>query len=433
MTLPVTNELSDREIEILKLVATGASNKEIARELEISPNTVKVHLRNIFSKIGVLSRTEAAIYAVRIGYAEAKASIPEQPPISDINKQTSILESIRENRLVVASSMLILLFIVYVIFFQLKQREPIPINQETEIIAAVESRWNQLSHLPTPRTDMAAAIYNNMVYTIAGNTLEGASGAVEQYDPNSDSYTVLLSKPIPVYDMSAAVLGERIIVPGGRLSSSKTTNITEVFDPRNNSWEKSSNLPTPRSAYGLVSFEGKLYLFGGTDGNNYVNTVLEYNPSELGWSEISLMQFNCIDCNAVVNEGNIYVIEDPGNLSPNNIYNLYPKRANLGESSWEVVNTLPEALINLKITSIANTIYAFGESKDGTSRMYGLLPASNQWVEIDDIPIDFPNRTTLVSFDTDILFFGGIQGNLIQESLISYKAIYKLLIPHTEK
>ncbi len=61
--------LTEREIQVLRQVATGAGNKEIARELAISPNTVRNHLYAAFAKLGVQSRTAAALYAVRAGWA----------------------------------------------------------------------------------------------------------------------------------------------------------------------------------------------------------------------------------------------------------------------------------------------------------------------------------------------------------------------------
>jgi two-component system NarL family response regulator len=57
--------LSDRELEVLQLVARGLSNKEIATELVIAENTVKNHVRNILEKLQLRSRMEAAMYAVR--------------------------------------------------------------------------------------------------------------------------------------------------------------------------------------------------------------------------------------------------------------------------------------------------------------------------------------------------------------------------------
>jgi two-component system NarL family response regulator len=60
-----TPKLTDRELEVLKLVARGLNNRDIARELFISENTVKNHIRNILEKLQLHSRMEAVVYAVR--------------------------------------------------------------------------------------------------------------------------------------------------------------------------------------------------------------------------------------------------------------------------------------------------------------------------------------------------------------------------------
>jgi DNA-binding NarL/FixJ family response regulator len=57
--------LSQREIEILKLLAGGKQNAEIARDLFISPNTVRNHISNILAKLQMSNRIEAAAYAIR--------------------------------------------------------------------------------------------------------------------------------------------------------------------------------------------------------------------------------------------------------------------------------------------------------------------------------------------------------------------------------
>src|SRR5205085_11989381 len=59
--------LAERETEVLRLLARGRANKEIAGDLSIAEKTVKTHVSNILGKLGVQSRTQAALYAARIG------------------------------------------------------------------------------------------------------------------------------------------------------------------------------------------------------------------------------------------------------------------------------------------------------------------------------------------------------------------------------
>jgi two-component system NarL family response regulator len=69
-TMALCDDLTEREIEVLTLVGQGLSNKEIAGQLVISEKTVKNHIGNIFSKLHICDRTQAALYAIRKGLVE---------------------------------------------------------------------------------------------------------------------------------------------------------------------------------------------------------------------------------------------------------------------------------------------------------------------------------------------------------------------------
>jgi DNA-binding NarL/FixJ family response regulator len=65
--MPVSQPLTEREIEVLRMLAEGMANKTIARQLHISEHTVKFHISSIFSKLQVSSRTEAVTIGIRQG------------------------------------------------------------------------------------------------------------------------------------------------------------------------------------------------------------------------------------------------------------------------------------------------------------------------------------------------------------------------------
>lgn len=141
--------LSEREVQILVLVAQGLSNKQIALQLEISDNTVKVHLRNIFSKINVSSRTEASLYAIRHGLLDVATPPSLPPPAPAIPRWWW-------GALVGVVGVIVGVLILW------QTVADIPTQ------AATPTRWRQLPALPTPMPGVQFASYDGALLALAG-------------------------------------------------------------------------------------------------------------------------------------------------------------------------------------------------------------------------------------------------------------------------
>ena len=319
--------LSDREIEVLKLVATGATNQQIARALVISPNTVKVHLRNIFEKLGVQSRTEATMEAVRRGLVMVPGAIPaavggNETAVDARGGADAVVVQPRAPLIVelpVASRRpvanwqrvyLLAAFLVVVsialapIWWRARSQAAVftPFSDVGQPLAAPAprsdvARWTALAALAEGRSRLALASDGKKLYAVGGETVSGVTDQVTVYDPQSNGWLAGERKPTAVSNVAAVYLNDHIYVPGGTTASGSVTDVLEVYDPQTATWTARASLPAPVAAYGLAALGGKLYLFGGWDGKTYRAETYVYDPATDAWTEGTAMSApRCLSC-----------------------------------------------------------------------------------------------------------------------------------------
>lgn len=428
--MQVTNkQLSEREQEILRLVATGASNKEIAKELYISTNTVKVHLRNIFSKIGVNSRTEAAMYAVNSGI------IPGAKPAGEADLSTSADTTERKSRLrsfVAWSAVVIAVLLGFAGLLTVIRNQAPETGSNNPTLPTALQRWEVKASMPTARYGFAAAAYENQIYAIGGETDKGVVGKVERYDPGSDLWESLSEKPFAVSDVAGAVIGGKIYVPGGRLPSGDLTDALEIYDPSEDSWDLGSNLPVPLSAYALTAFEGKLYLFGGWDGKEYRNTVYEYDPFQNNWMLKTSMPVARGYGGAGVSGRSIFLIggyNGKRSLKRNDIYQ--PDHDDGTTNPWSIGKPLPAGRYRIGVASIADILLVIGgiEGQNRTPASMEYFPQTDEWITYDNMASQALVDQGVVPLGTHIYILGGIIEDVPTNQTLSYQAIYTIAIP----
>ena len=444
--------LSEREVEILRLVATGASNKEIAIHLAISPNTVKVHLRNIFTKIGVVSRTEATLYALKSGLVNHPAgnlSPAQEQADRPVEGGELALESTplpaerprgRAALWVFGPGGAILLVLILAgipwIFSQATRRTLVP-PDPTAAVSQIPSRWQEKAPLPAAIEKGCAIFYANNLYLIGGAEGKTILNTVYRGGLAGDVWTKMSARPDAVTDTRCALLGELIYVPGGVNQAGAVTTELAVYDPRDDRWSEKAPLPHGLSRYGLAAFEGKLYLFGGWDGSQYSRAVYAYDPSTDRWSEGAGLPSARSDLSANAVEGKIVLAGGwDGMNALKEVLFYIPSRENSPDGPLSKGPALSQARCQMESVSLANMVYLFGGSAEPGSgsalNPVVLDPTQAGWAPLD-LPanIQIGRQAAVVNAGNYIHLFGGVSGQQPSSQHLMYQAIYTINIPLT--
>jgi DNA-binding CsgD family transcriptional regulator len=387
------NPLSKREQEILTLVARGLSNQEIARELVISQNTVKVHLRNIFAKLEATSRTDALVKAAQAGWIDVDGleepaegeerpaePIPLAPPLASWQRVYFFVAAV-----LVAAALL-----VPGVVARVATRPPTTDLSDAGLprlgapARADVTRWTSLAPLPQPRSRLGLASVDALLFAIGGEGPEGVVGAVDVYDPETNGWLPRSAKPLPVANVQAAAIDGLVYVPGGTEAGGAVSSALDVYDPAEDAWTTAASLPAPIAAYGLASHDGNLYLFGGWNGATYVDTVRVYDPASDTWETRSPMPERVGFAAAAPLGERILVVGGFDGAAESNACSLY----NPVEDRWETCAPmiLPRGGLGLAVDGTSayaigggwQRVLSFNERYDSLTNTWSSIPSPVQ-------------------------------------------------------
>jgi DNA-binding CsgD family transcriptional regulator/N-acetylneuraminic acid mutarotase len=386
-----TSQISDRERDILRLVATGATNQQIALELNISVNTVKVHLRNIFAKIGVASRTEAALYAVRTGLvsrdeaeseqsgaAELPAAEAPQPP------ETAVVTTPIEVE-------------------QTNNSTPIEIAPAQQTALAAE-----ISPVPVPTL-------REPLVEVSSTSRGGEAALVMPLPPVRSSDQASRNRmPIVALGVLALALAVALVYVVTRPAAAPQTT-TQPTAPQTTAppvaanlsrWQSRVALSQPLSDFAVTRYyDGKVYLIGGAEPEGASAKVIRYDVENETQVTLDDKPTAASHVQAVTIGRNIFV---PGGEDSSGkvltVFESYDPRSN----QWEQLPPLPEPRSRYALADIEGRLYLFG-GWDGSryrNDVFMYDPARKEWATLAPMPTARRNAGAVV-FDGQVYVIGG--------------------------
>ena len=422
------DSLSKRELEITALVAQGLTNREVGAQLYLSHNTVKVHLRNIFTKTGVASRTELSMLAVQEGWIILPGGSEEAPPATDETEpgtQSPAAATAADRtwwpqwpwqRWATLACGLGLVAII----FLLPQRYSAPAasagpgdifgtnDPAPNLLApATGDSWQELAPLPVRRAAMGATAYAGKIYAIGGMADDGPSGRVDIYDITSDTWGQGQPRPATLANAGAVALGDRIWIPGGCDDSLEPSNTTDSYTPEQDTWSTAAPMPAALCAYAIATYKDQIYLYGGWDGQAYRALTFVYTPADDTWRELAPpRQARGFGAAAALSDRIFYVGGFDGDREWATCEVYFPTT-----DSWDSCPSMLQPRGGLSLVATGGRLYAIGggwHTPLGFNERY--TPATDQWNVMETPIVGEWRNLGAVPWETAIYTVGGWSG-----------------------
>ncbi len=438
--------LSERELDVLHAIARGDSTREIALALSISPNTVKVHLRRIYAKLGVSSRTEAMRAALAQGLValpEVEASptsgaaatvetpLPAAPPVTRPAPDDFQAAPPRHFPWRWATAAVSLFALLIIALLLLRDVAPAQ-NQTATPVPTVEidnSRWFTSQAMPASTAHMAVTSLGLDLYQIGGETSVGVVNTARLYDTRQAQWRQLSAKPTAVADAAAAVLGGEVYVVGGRLGDGRVTAVVEAYSPTNNAWRPVAALPQPAAGGVLLSDGSLLYFVGGWDGATSTAASFVYDPGSNGWRTLAPMtQARAFAAGGVI-RGVLYVVGGAAGDRPLVTCEAFDPAA----ETWTSCPDMAQARRGAGAAVLVNKLYVFGGVSDAAAAGELYDPKVNAWQ-----PVAVPATVAaaaqgylgVANIESQIYVWGGRQAEQFSAEMMVYAPLEtKIYLP----
>lgn len=448
------NPLSEREMEVARLLATGLSNAEIARELVISPHTVKVHLRNIFEKLQVNSRTEASMMLVQRGWltvpgieapppAEAESTatpapppIPNPEPLADVAVQLAPWQ-----RIYLVAALCICLIVL--IAPNLRARgpaTPLLLSDAGSTLVGppqlqLRDRWDPRVPMSSARSRLAAARIGEEIFVLGGEEAGGVTTArVTAYDLRVNEWRTVAPLPEPLANLAVATLHDQLFVAGGSSNDADGTSIVRdsfyQYDPVSDRWQSLGTLPNPLAGAQLVSDDNALYLLGGWDGQQLRDELWRYVPAaeaseRVNWELITRLPEPVAFAGAVMVNQEIYVVGGYDGQRELNQAAAY----SLTTGEWRSLPPLATARGGITLVYDGFALFALG---GGWTRPLDTLerydPSIGVWSNFPSPVSGEWRHLAAISYNDRLHLIGGWSGDYLDVHL-QYQSTFRSLLP----